>query len=254
MQRIYLSIIGHSAHCILHRKYLIPARTDSRYEYSRHACINSAVELLSYQYLLHEETQPGGLVFQDRWKVSAILNLDFLLGSTILCLDLDYGLQSCNAGTNEDKVIRESAERALLVSYKIWLTKSGDSREAQKASEAIRIILGKSKREGMTLPGEVAGTIGKVPSEVGFGSQVGKYIPLPQPYRDQLTVNTAPAPSSFPPIPQTFQTYPHDFGKFPAIAMSPQDPAPLADNFNNSASSLDWVSILHPLPLLLKEC
>lgn len=243
MQRMYLAIIGHSAYCTLHRKYLIPARTDSRYKYSRQACIDSAIELLNYQLLLHEETKPGGHLCEDRWKISAILNHDFLLASTILCLDLDYGIETKNAESNEDQITRESVKIALLGSYNIWLTKCDESLEAQKACEAIRIIMGKSKRDNTTLPEEVSGSIEEVLPEGSFSAQMGTYTFFAQFHWHRLTVNTAPAPASFPPLPQA--NYPHDFATFPAIYNeAPAYTAPLGENFNDPTNNLIWVRIL----------
>jgi hypothetical protein len=176
MRRIYLAIICYSTFCTLHRKYLVPARTDPQYAYSRHTCINSALELLKFQTLMHEETQPGGFMYSDRWKVSALIMHDYLIACTILCLDLDCGLKMMKLETQEERQLREAIENALIQSHKIWLTKCGESREAQKACEAIRIILGKVQRESISGRGPSNPSIGKSPMDMesDFSFRTGK--------------------------------------------------------------------------------
>jgi hypothetical protein len=125
---------------------------------------------------MHEETQPGGFMYSDRWRISALIMHDYLIACTILCLDLDCGLKMMKSETKEERLLRETIENALLQSYKIWLTKCGDSREAQKACEAIRIILGKVKRESTIVEGTSHKITGERPCDVKgeFGSQIGK--------------------------------------------------------------------------------
>lgn len=154
MRRIYLDLIFHKAQCVLHRKYLIPARSNNQYDYSRQSCIEAALQILHHQSTLDQETQPGGQLFRDRWKVSSLVNHDFLLAATILCLDLDRDLSA----TLSSRINRETIEKgrgddvtnALYESYKIWVQSSKTSREAQKAAEALKIVLGKAKRVSMT--------------------------------------------------------------------------------------------------------
>lgn len=43
MRRIYLDLIFHKAKCVLHRNYLIPARTNNQYIYSRQSCRDAAL-------------------------------------------------------------------------------------------------------------------------------------------------------------------------------------------------------------------
>ena len=155
MRRIYLALMFHKAQCILHRKYLIPARTNRQYVCSRRSCITAALQILQHQSTLNQETQPGGQLYRDRWKVSSLVNHDFLLAATILCLDLDHTIGAGPSSQhNEDAIVEEGADHvapALHESYKIWLKSSTSSREAQKATEVLKIMLGKFK--GFTMRG-----------------------------------------------------------------------------------------------------
>ena len=147
MRRIYLALIMSKAQCILHRKYLVAAHSNSQYSYSRKSCVDAALQMLQLQVTLSEETQPGGRLYHDKWKVSSLVNHDFLLATTILCLDLDRdiamqaSIQLRDSAKEQDR--RDIIMQALHESYKIWLQSSRSSREARKAAEALKIMLGK---------------------------------------------------------------------------------------------------------------
>jgi hypothetical protein len=51
--------------------------------------MDNALQLLEQQNVLDQERQVGGRFYQDRWKVSAVMQTDFLLATTILWVDLD---------------------------------------------------------------------------------------------------------------------------------------------------------------------
>ena len=147
MRRIYLALVFNKARCILHRKYLVAAHSNNLYSYSRQSCIDAALQMLQLQSTLNQETHPGGRLYHDKWKVSSLVNHDFLLATTILCLDLDHDMAmqpsiQRNDSTKENYK-RDAIIQALHVSYKIWLQSSRSSREARKAAEALRIVLGK---------------------------------------------------------------------------------------------------------------
>ncbi|RDL35368.1 uncharacterized protein BP5553_07299 [Venustampulla echinocandica] len=152
MQRIYLDTIFHSSRCMIHRRYLLSARTNCHYKYSRKSCIDAALQILKHQSSLHEETQPGGQLYECRWRVSSVVNNDFLFATTLLCLDLDYDLvygppnPDCLCDADVDNMQRANIVKALQESYRIWRFSSHSSREARKAAEAVRIVLGKIER------------------------------------------------------------------------------------------------------------
>ena len=154
MRRIYLALIFHKAQCVLHGKYLVSARSNSQYIYSRQSCIEAALKILEHQSTLHQETQPGGQLHRDRWKVSSLVNHDFLLAVTILCLDLDHDIAETSLSQLSERTVdiwrRDTITCALRESYRIWLQSSGSSREAQKAAEALKIVLEKVGGTGIS--------------------------------------------------------------------------------------------------------
>ena len=83
-------------------------------------------------------------------KYHHVINHDFLLAATILCLDLDHDLTAGVSSTPSEELCddsrRDDVISALLESNRIWLQSSSSSREARKAVEALKIVLGKAKR------------------------------------------------------------------------------------------------------------
>ena len=160
IRRMYIAVIFQKAKCILHYKYLLPARTDDRYNYSRSTCIEAALQLLDYQLILHQETQAGGRLSKDRWKVSSIVNSSFFLASTLLSLELDYDITATDpsqihqrAATSTDT--RRRIIEALNNSYLIWILLSDSSREARKAADVLHFVLGKAKKTEIIRQGDM---------------------------------------------------------------------------------------------------
>jgi hypothetical protein len=143
LNRMFLALSFHKSSCILHREYMLIGRSDHRYLYSRRSCIDAALEIQHIQASLHEESQPGRRLYHDRWKYSALVKHIFLLATTILCVDLDYSIRQ---GNNQSEIEDEFADRivqSLTKSYCIWQQSSDKSRESQKVTEMLRIVLGK---------------------------------------------------------------------------------------------------------------
>jgi hypothetical protein len=46
IRRFFVALLFHKSKCILHRTYMLPARTDRCYNYSRTACMDNALQLL----------------------------------------------------------------------------------------------------------------------------------------------------------------------------------------------------------------
>ncbi|KAJ5956437.1 hypothetical protein N7501_010716 [Penicillium viridicatum] len=86
------------------------------------ACLNAALKLLTYQQILEEETQPFCQLHHERWKVSSLVNHDFLLATSVLCLYLKQSAGDANAQAESP-------------------TSSDTSREAWKAAKALSIVL-----------------------------------------------------------------------------------------------------------------
>jgi Fungal specific transcription factor domain len=152
MRRIYLALLVHKAECVLHYRYLIAGRSDSRYVYSRQTCIEGALQILRYQSMLHEETKVDGQLCHVNWKISAFINAEFFHAATVLCVYLDHDIAASVAlryaqDTADGK--RKEVIKALQDSYKIWLHARSLSRDAQKAASAVHIVLEKAEKACM---------------------------------------------------------------------------------------------------------
>lgn len=147
--RFNTNSIYHKAQCVLHRRYLVRARENPRLAYSRRTCIDSAMELLRYQSIIHAESGPNGrLPVNSRWN-SSLTSADFLLAATIVCLDLYHGLQLQTAGrpSGDTYVWGEERQAEMLValqrSREIWNDLRDESIDAYKAAGILGVMFEK---------------------------------------------------------------------------------------------------------------
>lgn len=135
MKKLFLDVMYHKARIVLHRRFL--TRPQDQYNYSHRACLNGALKILEYQHILDEETQPFCQLYQERWRVSSLVNHDFLLAASILCSYLQQH-RDLKDEANTESV--EKIYRVLKRSHDIWM-RSSSSREAQKAARALAVVL-----------------------------------------------------------------------------------------------------------------
>jgi hypothetical protein len=147
LRRYALEACFQKSRCVLHRKYLIPGKSNSQYRYSRTASVDAAVRLLDIQHSFFNATEPGGQLFGEQWRMSALLNQDYLLAAMVLCLDLTWGLRvgkglpsDCE---DEIETIWPQIKRLKLLqdSYEIWSKSSKTSALAAKATGALKFML-----------------------------------------------------------------------------------------------------------------
>lgn len=141
--------VFHKAQCVLHRRYLDRARENPRFTYSRRSCIDSAMELLRYQSMAHNEIPLTGRLRSTQNHMTSLCAADFMLAATIVCLDLFHGLQLQTAGRPSSDTYTFGRERreemlaAIQHSKKIWDELRDESMEAYKASGMLGVMLGK---------------------------------------------------------------------------------------------------------------
>lgn len=151
MQRYNLSVLYHKGQCVLHRKFLARARENNRYAHSRRTCVDSSMELLSHQEILHYESRPGHRLHGMKVFISSLTAADFLLAAMIVALDLCYGAELESGGQSSGDMYTWGLERrgdmirAIEVSNNIWKETKDQSMEAYKASEVLTVILNKLK-------------------------------------------------------------------------------------------------------------
>lgn len=146
-RRLYIAMTYHHAQMTLHRKFMVLGKTDPAYAYSHRTCTSAALSALEYQYDLSEQCQPGRMLHSDRWKILSLIQSEFLLATTIICLDLDDDLnrvrQSRLLGIAAPITERLRKIEALEMSKAIWMHQRDFSKEAQTAVKAIDVVLGK---------------------------------------------------------------------------------------------------------------
>lgn len=163
MQRIGLELVYLRSIFVLHRRFIAKGRDNPRYAYSRRACIDASMEMLTHQATLHEEAQPGGRLRSVKWYISSLTTHDFLLAAMNVCMDLFHAAETerrCRGNGQkpasdpsspttaadvyaEDR--RESMMRALEHCITIWESVREDSMEAYKASLGLRVMVDKLK-------------------------------------------------------------------------------------------------------------
>ena len=142
-RRFLISIAYQRAQIVLHRKYLLPAHSEGRFLRSRIACIDAAMQITEYQDMISEECRPGGRFAQYAWRISSFLYEEFLLGTTILCIDLNCSIGRTLSALDVD--IYQRVVPALQRSHQIWLGMCESSKEARKAARALNIVFSRLK-------------------------------------------------------------------------------------------------------------
>lgn len=142
MQKVSLEIIINRARIVLYQRYLRPSG-DPQHSDARQKCLDAALNLVEFQHILQEKTEPFGQLYHERWRISSLIKRDFLLATSILC---SYLQQACEDGGPDrpagDEAVVAKIRVSLRKSHDIWARSSGSSREAQKAAKALSVVLG----------------------------------------------------------------------------------------------------------------
>jgi hypothetical protein len=138
MSRLFLGHMVYKGQIVLHRRFLYTSSAntdDDPMKYSRTACLDASLGMLNIQHMLDEETCPGGQLYTMRFRVTSLMNHQFLTATMVLCSML------CRGKTLQ----REQEIRAALqISRSIWMRRSSTSKEATKAAETVSFVLAKA--------------------------------------------------------------------------------------------------------------
>ncbi|RDL34405.1 uncharacterized protein BP5553_07533 [Venustampulla echinocandica] len=128
------------------------------YPYSMKTCVEASVRILQCQIYMHNETRPGALLRDQKWKTSSLMAQDFLLAAMLLCLYLGHGVaveslekQVCQTDIRV-KWSREAVLDILNGSYQIFEETKLASKEAFKAANAMKAMLAKVRNASVTTP------------------------------------------------------------------------------------------------------
>ncbi|KAJ5435878.1 hypothetical protein N7445_006763 [Penicillium cf. griseofulvum] len=151
MHRVLLQLAIQRVTVWLHRKYLTPSYNPAQFEYSRKACVKSAMRILEFQQIVDEETQRDGLLYPVRWMfTSSRLKAVFLLGISILCyyIQLTRTHSDMSLGEKTDNSIRDLLQNV----YPLWLRLSAMSSEARRVVQLLHPLLGMDGQENDQTP------------------------------------------------------------------------------------------------------
>ena len=138
MSRLFISHLYYKGQIMLHRRFVLRESTsadEDSFSYSRKACLDASLGVLHIQHILDEETLPGGQLHMMRWRVSSIINHQFLTATMILCSLLHRG---------ETLHRKEEIMTTLRSTKAIWMRSSSISREAKKAAETVSFVLARA--------------------------------------------------------------------------------------------------------------
>ncbi|KAI1117993.1 fungal-specific transcription factor domain-containing protein [Nemania sp. NC0429] len=141
MARLFLKHMYYMGQIMLHRKFLyvkLSSQTEDVFAYSRDACLDASLQVLQIQQILDEETRPGGQLDTLRWRMTSIMNHQFLTATMILCSLVHHERAQSRV---------QEMMAALRGARNIWMRSAG-SQEARKAVETVNIVLARSNMGG----------------------------------------------------------------------------------------------------------
>ncbi|KAK7752851.1 hypothetical protein SLS62_005193 [Diatrype stigma] len=165
IQRLWLETYFLKLQVVLHKRYALPwlgaapEREQDHYRPgSQDACVAASMRILELQHMVHEETRrPGGRFCDHSWKISCLLNQEYLLAASMLCAYVRRRQQRghnttaaavapASAGPEVTAArvpdIPELQIRQLLAkSLAIWERSRMSSAECKKVVEVLTVVL-----------------------------------------------------------------------------------------------------------------
>ncbi|KAI9813740.1 MAG: hypothetical protein M1826_002385 [Phylliscum demangeonii] len=181
MQRFNLELLYLKSLCLLHKKFLLRARSHPRYEHSRQACMDASLALMRHQTTLHRETLPQGRLHSVKWFVTSLTSHDFLIAAMIVCLDLYHRSEVEPSPHELPWALERRVEmmQALEKSNAIFAELRDQSMEAWKGNLNLTIMLGTLKQK---CPRAAASLAAEALTQVGsfaLSSRAAAPEPLP---------------------------------------------------------------------------
>ncbi|RFU32246.1 hypothetical protein B7463_g4090, partial [Scytalidium lignicola] len=146
MDRCTIELLYLKGLIVLHRRYVSYERQSPRFEPSRRACVEAALDILARQEDLHKASQPGGRLYEDRWMVSSLTVGDFILAAMVVCLDLSVRMRYstiASTETNNDRDFTVRKYQALQTSQQIWAINSSISPKSHIVALAVDLMIKK---------------------------------------------------------------------------------------------------------------
>lgn len=138
MSRLFISHLFYKGQIMLHRRFVlteVASADEALFFYSRKACLDASIGMLHIQHIFDEETCPGGQLHTMRWRVSSIINHQFLTATMILCSLLHRG---------QTLHMKEEIMTTLRSTRAVWMRSSAISRDAKRAAETVSFVLART--------------------------------------------------------------------------------------------------------------
>jgi hypothetical protein len=166
-----LVAIYHKSQCVLHRKFLRPARDNPKYAHSRRTGLENAMALLYFQCTMYQKSKGQGRFGSETWWYHSISAPDFFLAATMISTDIYLEKQRAESSAASDVTsprssVGDSSNRGksgcsgepygpamgmehsqadlmkvLEETKDIWASLSDESMEAYKASKILSVML-----------------------------------------------------------------------------------------------------------------
>ncbi|KAF4974301.1 hypothetical protein FZEAL_8783 [Fusarium zealandicum] len=149
INRFGLAALYNKCRCVLHRRYLAEAIPRREHDYSRKQCLEGAISLLKYQYVIWDACKPGHALSQKAWFVSSLSVHDFLLAAMVLYLVIKNDNYSEDGGDYDwmaqTTPTPSKAELTGLIkqSYFIWSEVARNVTEVRKTADTLASMLAK---------------------------------------------------------------------------------------------------------------
>jgi hypothetical protein len=146
IRRLAIEACFQKSRCLLHRKYLISGRSNLQFRHSRTTSVDAAMKLLDVQHIVYETTRPGGQLFSEQWRTSALMNQDYVLAAMIISLDLAWDTRINDVTTEHENEVAAMWPKTIRLqklksSYDIWCKWIATFAVAAKAAEALKGML-----------------------------------------------------------------------------------------------------------------
>ena len=140
MMRANIEIFFQKCICILHRRNLTVRQPSVQ---TVDICADASMRMLEVQVDLHQEAQPDGQLYEERWMLSSLTTTDFFLAAMILSLVL---LQERARGLDQDPERKSQQKLEILdKSLLIFDAQKLNSNQACKISLGLRSVKSKLK-------------------------------------------------------------------------------------------------------------
>ncbi|KAL2838552.1 hypothetical protein BJY01DRAFT_34146 [Aspergillus pseudoustus] len=163
MSRLSVSLLFQKGLIMLHRGHVVrrgpcqknrPAspphkRSPSCDPDSARTCIDAALQMLQYQDIFFYESLEGGALCSMGWRLrSSFISHEFLMAISVLCSYM-YRVYSGDVDVPRLSTERiQALESALLRTYEIWQSETNRSKDAQRATETLGMLIGKLHGSG----------------------------------------------------------------------------------------------------------